>query len=521
MAGRSVVRVFSDGVRRELAGEVGVGAAAYDGALTGVLQRLDLAVLVQAVEQVAAGVGHQRLELHARPGQLALDHRQDVVDAVAGLGADHDDVGLALTEPGEDEGVGRVGLVHHHDLGHLVGADLAEDLADGRDLALGVGVAAVDDVEDQVGVGDLLQGRPERLDQLVGQVPDEADGVAHRVHAAVTGRRTTGGGVEGGEERVLDQHAGAGEPVEQAGLAGVGVAGDRHARDVVAAALLALGVAGALHVGELAAELGDLGVDAAPVGLDLGLTGATATDALAARGPAARLAGEVATPAAQALLHVVELGQLHLRLALLALRVLGEDVEDQRGAVDGLDLELVLEVAQLARRELAVEDHRVGAGGADDLAEALDLAAADVRRGVGLVAALVDRVEQLGAGRLRQRGELGHGVLGVLDRPLGPDADQDDPLQPELAVLDLGDVLELGAEPRHPSQGVALGEVLLTAGQLGVVVLGVAGLPPVWVVGARGVGGVLEVVLVPALGLVQRVVEGEVFACVRHTTSRV
>src|SRR4051794_1243209 len=524
MAGRSVVRVFSDGVRRELAGEVGVGAAAYDGALTGVLQRLDLAVLVQAVEQVAAGVGHQRLELHARPGQLALDHRQDVVDAVAGLGADHDGVGLALTEPGEDEGVGRVGLVHHHDLGHLVGADLAEDLADGRDLALGVGVAAVDDVEDQVGVGDLLQGRPERLDQLVGQVPDEADGVAHRVHAAVTGRRTTGGGVEGGERRVLDQRAGAGEAVEGAGLAGVGVAGDRDARDVVATALLALGVAGALHVGQLAAQLGDLGVDPAPVGLDLGLTGATAADAAAVRAdPTTGLAGEVATPAAQALLHVVELGQLDLRLALLALRVLGEDVEDQRGAVDDLDLELVLEVAQLARGEVAIQDHGVGAGGADDLAEALDLAAADVRRRVGLVAALVDRVEDLRAGGLGEGGQLGHGVLGVLDRTVGPDPDQDDPLQPELAVLDLADVLELGAEPGHPAQGVPLGEVLLAGGQLGVVHVEVAvvGVPrlPGGVVGV--VGGVDVVLEVPAGRLVQRGIEGEVFACVRHTCSRV
>ena len=38
------------------------------------------------------------------------------------------------------------------------------------------------------------------------------------------------GRVEGGEQRVLHQHAGAGQRVEQAGLAGVGVAGDRHAR---------------------------------------------------------------------------------------------------------------------------------------------------------------------------------------------------------------------------------------------------------------------------------------------------
>ena len=139
---------------------------------------------------------------------------------------------------------------------------------------------------------------------------------------------------------------------------------------MVARALLAHRRAGALELLELLAELGDLGVDATPVGLDLRLTGTTATDALTAGDAATGLAGEVATPAAEALLHVAELRELDLGLALLGLRVLGEDVEDQPGAVDRLDLELVLEVAQLAGREVAVEDHRVGAGGLHDLEQA-------------------------------------------------------------------------------------------------------------------------------------------------------
>ena len=183
------------------------------------------------------------------------------------------------------------------------------------------------------------------------------------------GRRTTRRGVERREQRVLHQHARVGQPVEERGLAGVGVARDRDAGDVVAAARLALDVAGAAHLLELAAELADPGVDPAAVGLDLGLTGAAATDALTAGGTATGLAGEVAAPAAEALLHVLQLGQLDLRLALLALGVLGEDVEDQRGPVDDLDLDPVLEVAQLARSELAVADDGVGAGGLHDLAD--------------------------------------------------------------------------------------------------------------------------------------------------------
>ena len=70
--------------------------------------------------------------------------------------------------------------------------------------------------------------------------------------------------------------------------------------------------------------------------------------------------------------------------------------------------------------------------------------------GSGRLPALVDRVEHLRAGGLGEQRELGHRVLGVRDRALGPDPDQDDPLEAELAVLDLGDVLELGATGRRP-----------------------------------------------------------------------
>ena len=75
--------------------------------------------------------------------------------------------------------------------------------------------------------------------------------------------------------------------------------------------------------------------------------------------------------------------------------------------------------------------------------------------GSGLCAALVERVEHLGAGRLGEQRQLGHGVLGVLDGAVGPDADQHDALEAQLAVLDLGDVLELGATGRRPGAGRA------------------------------------------------------------------
>jgi hypothetical protein len=102
--------------------------------------------------------------------------------------------------------------------------------------------------------------------------------------------------------------------------------------------------------------LGHPGADPPPVQLDLGLARASSADADAARGAPADLAGQVATPAAQPRQQVVELSQLDLGLALAALGVLSEDVEDQSGPVDHLDLDDLLQVPQLAGSQLAVTD---------------------------------------------------------------------------------------------------------------------------------------------------------------------
>ena len=127
-------------------------------------------------------------------------------------------------------------------------------------------------------------------------------------------------------------------------------------------------------------------VDPAAVELDLRLTGTARTHALTAGGLATGLPGHRLAPATQPRQEVLELGQLDLRLALPALRVLGEDVEDQGGAVDDLDLDDVLERAPLARGQLAVADDGVGAVGDDDVAQLLRLALAEVgarRRAAG------------------------------------------------------------------------------------------------------------------------------------------
>ena len=94
----------------------------------------------------------------------------------------------------------------------------------------------------------------------------------------------------------------------------------------------------------------------------------------------------------------------------------------------------------------------------DDVAQFLGLAGADVGGRVGLVAALDEALEDLGARRLGERGQFGKAGVGVGGAAFGPDTDQHDALEAQLAVLDLGDVGEFGGQPGHAAQGRAVFE---------------------------------------------------------------
>lgn len=147
--------------------------------------------------------------------------------------------------------------------------------------------------------------------------------------------------------------------------------------------------------------------------------------------------------------------------------MLGEDVEDQRRAVDHLDLDRLLQRDELRRGELAVADDGVGPGGQHHFAQFGRLARADVGRRVRLVAALDQPFEHLGAGSLGQRRQLGEARLGLGGTALGPNPHQHNAFQAQLAILDLGDVLELGRQPGDPAQRRAVVEGQFTGGGLG------------------------------------------------------
>ena len=67
--------------------------------------------------------------------------------------------------------------------------------------------------------------------------------------------------------------------------------------------------------------------------------------------------------------HVLELRQLDLPLAFARARAPGKNVQDQLRPIDDLALQLLLELPQLSRRQLVVEDDdvdvRVRTGGGE------------------------------------------------------------------------------------------------------------------------------------------------------------
>src|SRR5262249_34901800 len=110
---------------------------------------------------------------------------------------------------------------------------------------------------------------------------------------------------------------------------------------------------------------------------------------------------------------VFELRELHLQLAFARARAPGEDVENQLRPIDDRASERFLEIPQLRRRQLVVEDDEVGACLDARGRERLDLSAAEERRRIGLRALLLHAQHDVGAGGRRQAGELVERMFGI------------------------------------------------------------------------------------------------------------
>jgi hypothetical protein len=143
---------------------------------------------------------------------------------------------------------------------------------------------------------------------------------------------------------------------------------------------------------------------------------------------------------------VLELRELDLELALGAASVLGEDVEDQLRAIDHPCLEQVLETPLLTRRELVVDDQRLGARLPERALELVELPLADVGARIRPQPRLHEGRDGIDAGRPRQLADLGEFLAGI--GSLGQDGDD----EPTLRIRPGGGIgLAMGHGAKYPT----------------------------------------------------------------------
>ena len=124
-------------------------------------------------------------------------------------------------------------------------------------------------MDEEIGHDRLLERGVERLDELVGKLPNEADGVGEQERSAVGEVDLACRRVERGEEGVLHEDVRPGEATQEGGLARIGVADDRGVRHRGALAVLALIGAVAAYLDEVSPETVHLAADLAFVLLEL------------------------------------------------------------------------------------------------------------------------------------------------------------------------------------------------------------------------------------------------------------
>ena len=156
-------------------------------------------------------------------------------------------------------------------------------------------VGAVDDVDEKICVFQLLERGAEVLDQI--------------------------------EQAVIGGDVGAGQTVEQRRFARVRVAHEGDDGQIVFLPSSALLGADLAHVFQIFAQLLDARADVALVGLELRLARASGADAAAET-------AHLLVPDGEPGQVILILRQLDLELALARLGPLGEDVEDERAAVE-------------------------------------------------------------------------------------------------------------------------------------------------------------------------------------------
>ena len=110
---------------------------------------------------------------------------------------------------------------------------------------------------------------------------------------------------------------------------------------------------------------------------------------------------------------VVQLRKLHLELPFPAAGPPGENIEDDLGTVDDLQVENLLEIAKLRGSEVVVKDHQIRACRVRLRANFMHLAASQKRGRIGIGRALQRRSHHLGSGADSKFLQFPQGILRI------------------------------------------------------------------------------------------------------------
>ena len=214
-------------------------------------------------------------------GQPRRDRVDELVDTVAPQRRDAERGGIELLQPPalvDGHGVALVVDVQRRNVGR---ADFLEHLVDRVDTAVAVGRRRVDDVQHEVGFGNLLERGAERGNQRVGEAIDEPDRVRHEQFTAVRQANLPDQRIQRDEECVGRLGVRPCQRVEQRRLACVRVADQRDGRHRPLVAALAQLRPPATHGLDVFADRMDASPDPPPVGLELRFARAAGADAAA------------------------------------------------------------------------------------------------------------------------------------------------------------------------------------------------------------------------------------------------
>ena len=286
----------------------------------------------------------------------------------------------------------------------LCGAQFRQDFFHGVMLAEHFLAGAVGNNHQHVRQGRFLQRGAEGADQRMGQLADKADGVRQQILCVLGRRHPAGHRVQRGKQLVLHIDVGPGQGVQQGGLAGVGIAHQRHYGNLVAFPALPPDAALLFQLVQPPSQLCHPFPDTPPVHFQLAFAGTPGTDTAGQPAQGQSLSDQPGGA-------ILQLGQFHLEFTFRAGGALGKDIQDQRCPVNHLHPEDFLQVPDLDAGQFFIENTHVRFQRLAFPGQFLRPAFADEHGAVRLVPLLQEAADDLRPGGFRQAGQLFQGLL--------------------------------------------------------------------------------------------------------------